>query len=183
MVDRFYIKTDGPLPWGCDYITAGKVYELLGTIDRRHRGSDFVDDKGDRQYAHIPISAHLGDKPWILCDQHGNPVPAPWEGEQKCDCHLFETQCCDICQGVDGTEVDAAPINWQAHAEALAEAAKQAYLLLLKIRSEDRYTLDYQYTLCVLRDQIAEYEGRSAEDAQNDYENQALAAFDQDRGK
>jgi uncharacterized protein YpuA (DUF1002 family) len=28
-------------------------------------------------------------------------------GKKKCDCHKFEKQVCDICQGVTGEEKDA----------------------------------------------------------------------------
>lgn len=129
------------------------------------------------------------EQSWCHCSLSGvEPTcgkPMVDDGTDFCENMLPDGTYCahgHACHSLSD-QAEPEPTNWQAHAEALAEAAKQAYLLLLKIRSEDRYTLDYQYTLCVLRDQIAEYEGRSAEDVQNDYESQALAAYDQDRGR
>lgn len=55
------------------------------------------------------------------CDPTGNPVPAPWEGGAA------QQHYCDNCLGIDPESCmfnKLQPINWQAHAEALAEALR-----------------------------------------------------------
>lgn len=71
-------------------------------------------------------------------------------------------------------------VNWKQHAEALAGAVKQAYLILLMGRGSYRFTEDYQHALCVLRDEIAKHEDRTPEDVQDDYEAQALTRWKED---
>lgn len=178
MTKQLYIKTDGPLPWGCDYITVGKVYELLGPISRVICGSDFVDDKGRRQHAYIPNSAHLGHKPWILCDELGNPVPAPWEWEKAAETSAQPPAWQFLQDGEWHTGMntndhrrrteaagyptrDLWPINYRAHAEALADALKTV------LESFDMASYNYNFPL-----------PQSWGDA-----HAALAAFDQDRGE
>lgn len=163
-----YIKTDGPIPEGCDYITAGNVYQAAPDDYNPETCRLFwaVGDTGDRILVApgLPCPHLERQATWHFCDSTGTPVAAPWEGEQKCDCHLFETQCCDICQGVDGTEVDAAPINWQAHAEALAEALRHMHNIFRPRTAEPGPDLHAEAV-------IHEAAGK------------AVAAFDQAKGK
>lgn len=173
MTNKLYIKTDGPIPEDCGYITAGKVYEATSSDGPHYYG--ITDDSGDVRDVSLRLICFCSVcRPgWHFCDRYGNPVPAPWE-EAVQDAVIYGQGFAQVsAKSVE--HIDVAEVLEQP-GKALAEVAKQAYLLLLKLQGEDRYTPDYQYTLCALRDQIAEYEGRSAEDVQSDYESQALAA-------
>lgn len=59
------IKTDY-VPRYCDYLTAGKEYEV------RH-GSEFggsiIDDKGEEQFVHFAKSGHLNFEPWTVINE------------------------------------------------------------------------------------------------------------------
>lgn len=97
MTKQLYIKTDGPVPEGSEF-EIGKLYKAKLISSIRY-GIEFRHPNGKDEFAVLRgTSAWLGHMSgFVLCDSTGNPVAAPWE--------------------------EAPAINWQAHAEALADLA------------------------------------------------------------
>jgi hypothetical protein len=65
--DKVYVKTEGPCP---EYLTAGKVYE----VDGDEEAGWITFDNGDIEFIYVKACSWLKERPWTLCDQHGNPV-------------------------------------------------------------------------------------------------------------
>ena len=73
---KVYVKTDGPVP---AYLTAGKVYE----VDGDEEAGWITFDNGDIEFIYVKACSWLKERPWALCDQHGNPV-AEQKAESRC---------------------------------------------------------------------------------------------------
>lgn len=126
---KHYIKTKGPVPEAVP-ITAGKVY----AVDQPPKGlcRVLINDNGDWQAICIPHCSQPSCIEWTFCDQHGTPVPAPWESKKKeCKCSLRTALVgdgCSVCNpelaaeyALERAQEDAA--TYRAHAERLAEKA------------------------------------------------------------
>jgi hypothetical protein len=73
-----YIKTD-EINNGCDYLTAGKVYEAVNVNDPSIVDNDvlfFTDDEGDDiAILELNFTSHTNSH-WYECDEHGNKLPS-----------------------------------------------------------------------------------------------------------
>lgn len=65
----------------------------------------------------------------------------PSKRKPKCDCHLYERQVCDICQGVTGNERDVEP-STPAYGYHVVKIAKGKLGCSCKIREELEELID-----------------------------------------
>lgn len=114
-MSNLYVTTQGPVPWTAR-VSAGKVYEATQrAVGLRYQ---IVDDAGLSMAICIPRCSLDGCHNWTFCDQHGNPVPAPWESEcSECGGNGAGGEHEEDCRMIPN-------IDYRAHAESLAEAGK-----------------------------------------------------------
>lgn len=63
-----YVKTDY-VPKDCDYLTAGKVYEVVGENGGRSQLADIVCDNGNTEKILYNGCAHLYGRPWTVWEE------------------------------------------------------------------------------------------------------------------
>jgi hypothetical protein len=146
-MNKVYVKTDGPVP---EYLTAGKVY----AVDGDEEAGWITFDNGDIEFIYVKACSWLKERPWTLCDQHGNPLPV-----QSNPVAETATRPPDIsvvtAEGMAQIKAAFGP-DWKALAGELAEAAKLAECALAFIYGGE--PLDPSGAIAAMRTALAKYE-------------------------